>query len=446
MQYEQCKNTKSNSLTKSGELYNRALNSLAGGVNSNVRLSESPHPLFYSEAHGSKMTDVDGNEYIDYMLGGGPMIFGHSPEFILDAVTEASQSGQVFQAQHELEIEAAEAVQTLIPNAELVRFASSGTEVVEAALRLSRAYTKRNKIVKFEGHYHGWSDNVFFNTAAPPASKGPYGSLQTEPMSDGIAHGSGSGLIILPWNDFGAIDTVFESHGSDIAAVITEPIMCNTNCIMPKPGYLNHLRNSCSENGSLLIFDEVITGFRVDPGGAQSLFNIKPDLATYAKAVGGGFPVSMLCGKKEIMSLIGDGSVTHAGTLNANIMSMAATKAAMNRFSDPSIQVNNKININGTLLLEGIKKINSELEAGMLIQGVGSVFAVSFTDGKEVTDYRTHVENTDSERYAEFVALMQERGIRINGRGIWFTSESHSRKDVQITLDAVSNVLETMLK
>ena len=154
----------------------------------------------------------------------------------------------------------------------------------------------------------------------------------------------------------------------------------------------------------------------------------------------------MLCGKKEIMSLIGNGSVTQAGTLNANIMSMAATKAAMNRFSDPSIQVNNKININGTLLLEGIKKINSELEAGMLIQGVGSVFAVSFTDGKEVTDYRTHVENTDSERYAEFVALMQERGIRINSRGIWFTSESHSRKDVQITLDAVSNVLETMLK
>ena len=446
MQYEQSKNTKNNSLTKSGELYNRALNSLAGGVNSNVRLSESPHPLFYSEAHGSKMTDVDGNEYIDYMLGGGPMIFGHSPEFILDAVTEASQSGQVFQAQHELEIESAEAVQKLVPNAELVRFASSGTEVVEAALRLSRAYTKRNKIVKFEGHYHGWSDNVFFNTAAPPASKGRDGSLQTEPMSNGIAHGSGSGLIILPWNDFGAIDTVFESHGSDIAAVITEPIMCNTNCIMPKPGYLNHLRNSCSENGSLLIFDEVITGFRVDPGGAQSLFNIKPDLATYAKAVGGGFPVSMLCGKKEIMSLIGDGSVTHAGTLNANIMSMAATKAAMNRFSDPSIQVNNKININGTLLLEGIKKINSELEAGMLIQGVGSVFAVSFTDGKEVTDYRTHVENTDSKRYAEFVTLMQERGIRINGRGIWFTSESHSKKDVQITLDAVSNVLKTMLK
>ena len=446
MLHDRNKNLKRNSLRKSGELYNRALNSLAGGVNSNVRLSETPHPLFYREAHGSKMIDVDGNEYIDYMLGGGPMIFGHSPKFILDEVTKASQSGQVFQAQHELEIESAEAVQKLIPNAELVRFASSGTEAVEAALRLSRAYTKRNKIVKFEGHYHGWSDNVFFNTAAPPASKGPDGILQTKPMSDGITTDSGSGLIILPWNDFEAIDTVFVNHGSEIAAIITEPIMCNTNCIMPKSGYLNHLRDSCSKNGSLLIFDEVITGFRVDSGGAQSLFNVEPDLATYAKAIAGGFPVSMLCGKKEIMSLIGDGSVTHAGTLNANIMAMAATKAAMNRFSDPSIQVNNKINVNGTLLMEGIQKLNSELEAGMLVQGVGSVFAVSFTDGKEVIDYRTHVENTDSKRYAEFVSLMQERGIRINGRGIWFTSESHSKKDVQITLKAVSSVLKTMLK
>ena len=313
----------------------------------------------------------------------------------------------------------------------MVRFASSGSEVTQAAIRLARAYTGRNKFIKFEGHYHGWIDSVLYGIAPNTDQLG-----SAAPGSQGLSLGSKEEIIILPWNDTKALEEVITKQGSEIAAVITEPIMCNTNCIMPKSGYLNHLRDSCSENGSLLVFDEVITGFRVDSGGAQSLFNVKPDLATYAKAIAGGFPVSMLCGKKEIMSLIGNGSVTHAGTLNANIMAMAATKAAMNRFSDPSVQVNNKINVNGTLLMEGIQKLNSELEAGMLIQGVGSVFAVSFTDGKEVIDYRTHVENTDSKRYAEFVSLMQERGIRINGRGIWFTSESHSKKDVQIWIDA----------
>ena len=446
MQYNKNNSPKPESLNKSGELYERALKSLAGGVNSNVRLSETPHPLFYKEAHGSKIIDVDGNEYIDYMLGGGPTIFGHSPKFILDAVTQASMYGQIFQGQHEIEIEAAEAVQKMIPNAELVRFASSGTEAVEAALRLTRAYTKRNKIIKFEGHYHGWSDSVFFNTAAPPATKNREGGFKIEPMSDGIAENSGSGLIILPWNNFKVVDKAFADYGDQIAGIITEPIMCNTNCIMPKPGYLNHLRNSCDKNGSLLIFDEVITGFRVNAGGAQAFFDLKADLATYAKAVGGGFPVSMISGKKEIMSLIGNGTVTHSGTLNANIMSMAATKAAMNRLSDPSIRVNDKINAIGTMLMEGIRKINSELEAGMLIQGLGSVFAVSFTDGKEVHDYRSHVENTNQERYAKFVSLMRMKGIRINGRGIWFISESHSKEDVLTTLETISDVIKTMQK
>tara|TARA_B100000676_G_C17953115_1_gene773182 strand:- start:449 stop:1246 length:798 start_codon:yes stop_codon:yes gene_type:complete len=265
-------------------------------------------------------------------------------------------------------------------------------------------------------------------------------------MSDGIAENSGSGLIILPWNNFKVVDKAFADYGDQIAGIITEPIMCNTNCIMPKPGYLNHLRNSCDKNGSLLIFDEVITGFRVNAGGAQAFFDLKADLATYAKAVGGGFPVSMISGKKEIMSLIGNGTVTHSGTLNANIMSMAATKAAMNRLSDPSIRVNDKINAIGTMLMEGIRKINSELEAGMLIQGLGSVFAVSFTDGKEVHDYRSHVENTNQERYAKFVSLMRMKGIRINGRGIWFISESHSKEDVLTTLETISDVIKTMQK
>ncbi|MCS5648706.1 MAG: aspartate aminotransferase family protein [Dehalococcoidia bacterium] len=428
----------------SGELYNRALNSLAGGVNSNVRLTETPHPLFYNKAKGSKIYDVDGNQYIDYVLGQGPMIFGHSPDFLLQAVTEASESGQLFAGQHLLELEAAEAVKTLVPNAELVRFASSGTEAVEAAFRLARAYTQRNVIIKFEGHYHGWSDGVLFNTAAPLRPLGDNMLPQPEPMSQGVADNSESGLIILPWNNFEAIKTVFEKRGDEIAAVITEPIMCNTNCIMPKPGYLEHLKESCDRNDSLLIFDEVITGFRVNSGGAQSFFGITPHLATFAKAAAGGFPVSILTGSKEIMSLIGAGTVMHGGTLNANVMSMAATKSSMEHLSDKEIQTNKKLNDLGQRLMKGLQDINSRLEAGMLIQGPGSVFAVSFTDGKEVFDYRSHVENSDPDRYAVFVSGMMKRGIRINSRGIWFLSESHTDMDIESTLSAASEVLQSM--
>ena len=430
------------SLETSAKLYNRALNSLSGGVNSNVRLSESPHPLFYEKAKGARIFDVDGNEYIDYVLGQGPMIFGHSPKFLLDAVLEASAKGQLFAGQHLLEVEAAEMVKQLVPNADLVRFASSGTESVEAAFRLARAYTQRNKIIKFEGHYHGWSDSLFFNTAAPIREKSHTGIVETAPMTEGMAESAESGIIILPWNDFDVITDVFAKLGSEIAAVITEPIMCNTNCIMPKDGYLNHLKRECVKNGSLLVFDEVITGFRISSGGAQSYFDVLPDLATYAKAVAGGFPVSMLTGRKEVMSMIGAGRVMHGGTLNANVMSMAATRASMQHLFDESIQTNKRLTQLGESLMHGLKEINSELDLGMLVQGPGAVFAVSFTRGKEVYDYRSHIENVEQDKYERFVSGMMGKGVRINSRGIWFLSEVHSESDIQVTLKSATEVLE----
>ena len=432
------------SLNKSGELYDRALQSLAGGVNSNVRLSESPHPLFYKEALGSRITDVDGNQYIDYVLGQGPMIFGHSPSFLLNSVSNASRKGQLFAGQNILEVEAAEKVQKSIPNAELVRFAGSGTEAVEAALRLARAYTHRNKIVKFEGHYHGWSDSVLFNTASPLMDNNPPTMVEPLPMSEGMADGTDSGLLILPWNNFKAVEEVFGTHGSEIAAVITEPIMCNTNCIMPTDQYLNHLRKECDKNGSLLIFDEVITGFRLGIGGAQTHFGVVPDLATYAKAIGGGFPVSLLTGKKEIMSMIGDGLVMHGGTLNANVMSMAATNAVLDRLSAPTIGTNKKINDLGEQLMTGLMEINSELEVGMNIQGPGPMFAVSFTNGNTVTDYSTHVRHANQDIYGAFVSEMMKEGIRLTSRGIWFLSEAHSTEDISDTLDSTKRVLRKL--
>ncbi len=428
-------------LDRSRALYERSQRVISGGVNSNVRLSESPHPLFFESAIGSSIKDVDGNEYIDYVLGQGPMIFGHSPQFLLKAVANASEKGQLFAGQHELEIQVAELVQEMVPCAELVRFASSGTEVVQAALRVARAFTTRDRIVKFEGHYHGWTDGVFFNTAAEPEKSGPAAEPYSVPMSYGIADTEAANVIVLPWNNISALEKVFSDNREKIAAVITEPVMCNTNCILPKDGYLNALQRICESNGALLIFDEVITGFRLAPGGAQEYFGVTPDLATYAKAMAGGFPLSMLAGRRDVMAMIGRGEVMHGGTANANVMSMAAGKAALERIEDSSIKLNEKLRNSGKLLIDGLKSLNEKYELEMLIQGTGEVFAVSFTGGKEVVDYRTHTKYADMSRYSRFVAEMMKRGIRLTSRGVWFVSEAHNEKDIAATLSAAKDAL-----
>ena len=428
-------------LDRSRVLYERSQRVISGGVNSNVRLSESPHPLFFESATGSSIKDVDGNEYIDYVLGQGPMIFGHSPQFLLKSVANASEKGQLFAGQHELEIQVAEVVQRIVPCAELVRFASSGTEVVQAALRVARAFTARDLIVKFEGHYHGWTDGVFFNTVAEPETSGPAGEPYSVPMSYGMPKTEAANVIALPWNDIHALEKVFSDNGEKIAAVITEPVMCNTNCVLPKDGYLNALQRICEANGTLLIFDEVITGFRLAPGGAQEYFGVTPDLATYAKAMAGGYPLSMLAGRRDVMAMIGRGEVMHGGTANANVMSMAAGKAALERITDPRIKTNEKLRKSGKLLIDGLKRLNEKYELGMLVQGPGEVFAVRFTGGKEVVDYRTHSKYADMSRYTRFVAEMMKRGIRLTSRGVWFVSEAHSEEDIEATLSAAKEAL-----
>ena len=318
-------------LDRSHELYERSRRSLAGGVSSNARLSERPVPLFFDRGKGSRLYDVDGNEYIDYVLGQGPDIFGHSPEFLVEAVTTGMKRGQVFAGQHELEIQVSEAVQETVPSAELVRFASSGTEVVQAELRVARAYTGRARFIKFEGQYHGWMDSVSYSTTPEVEQVGPYEAAVPVPMSAGMTPGSRDDIIVLPWNDVDVLRRAMERHHRDLAAVITEPVMCNTNCIMPRTGYLEEMRRLCDRYGVVLIFDEVITGFRLGPGGAQQLLDVTPDLSTFAKAMAGGFPVSMLAGKRDMMGLIGDGTVLHGGTVNSNVMSMAAADAVLGK-------------------------------------------------------------------------------------------------------------------
>jgi len=410
---------------------------MPGGVSSNVRLAESPHPLYFESALASHITDVDGNQYVDYVLGQGPMIFGHSPSFLLDSVSEASKKGQLFAGQHVLEVEVAELACELVPCAEMVRFASSGTEAVQAAIRVARAFTNRNLVVRFEGHYHGWSDSLFFDTDHS-------GKVDPQPLSLGISENALSDVAVLPWNDFEAVEEIFKLNGDKIAAVITEPVMCNTNCIMPRPGYLEYLRDITSENRSLLIFDEVITGFRMGKGGAQEHFGSLPDLSTFAKAMAGGYPLSMVCGRRDVMDLIGTGEVMHGGTANANVMSMAAGKVALERIRDgDTIET---LKILGHRLMTGLRDLNTKYEVGMSVQGPGPMFAVSFTGGKEITDARTHFSYSDTRLYEKFVDGMMKEGVRVVGRGMWFISESLTEEDIELTLSAADRVLGEIVR
>ena len=432
------------SFNRSRELYERSKKSLAGGVSSQVRLGQRPVPLFFERGKGSRLYDVDGNEYIDYVLGQGPDIFGHVPDFLLDAVAHDMQRGQIFAGQHELEIEVSETIQKVIPCAELIRYASSGSEAVQAALRLARAYTGRSKFLKFEGHYHGWLDSVLYSVAPPLESAGAYDAPEATPGSAGQSPGAAEEIVVLPWNDAHVLRDALDRHQGEIAAIIAEPILCNTNCIAPEPGYMEEMRRLCDERGIVLIFDEVITGFRVALGGAQQLLGVTPDMATYAKAMAGGFPVSMFVGKREIMGLLADGTAMHAGTLNSNIMAMSAMKASLARLMEDDGAAYRQLYASGTALIEGLRDTARKHEINVLIQGPGPVFSMAFTDAREITDYRSHRERADEEKYTRFSDGMLERGVRITTGGSWFLSTAHSEQDIEQTLEAADATLATL--
>jgi glutamate-1-semialdehyde 2,1-aminomutase len=318
-------------MSRSQELFERAQAHLAGGVGSGTRSPRAgwaPTPIYVAEASGSHVTDVDGTTYVDYQMGQGPLILGHRPPRVLAAVTRAiNERGSHLALCHELEGEAAAAVAARIPSIELLRFGNSGTECVQYALRFARAATGRRLVVRFEGHYHGWSDAIHFSAHPALADAGPPEHPNAVPGSTGMAGEVAGSLLILPWNDTAAVEAAFAEHGDDIAAVITEPIMGNGGGMLPAPGYLERLREITRAAGSLLIFDEVLTGFRVGPGGAQALFGVEPDLTVLAKAVGGGFPVAVVGGTRAAMEVVSEGRTMHGGTYNSNPIACAAVLA-----------------------------------------------------------------------------------------------------------------------
>lgn len=416
-----------NGFNVSGALYQKAKQVLPGGVSSNFRL-RGAECLFYSHAQGSKLYSVDGLVYIDYALGMGPVILGHAPHAVTQKVGESLALGQLYGGQHEAEQVLAKMICDAVPCAEQVRFGCSGSEMIQAALRLARALTGRNKIIKFQGHYHGWFDNVYVGVHSA-ANGAP------EPESVGQPQTALMDTLVLPWNDTGALESVLREQNQEIAGVIMEPILCNTCVILPEAGYLQKVRQICSQFGVVLIFDEVITGFRVGLSGAQGLLGVIPDLAVFAKAMAAGFPISCLVGKAELMELIGSGRVMHGGTYNANMVSVSAAIATLEALSANDGAVYRDLYRRGEQLIEGLQCIGRNTGVPLLVQGLGPVFNCAFVDEPAISDYVTY-QAADSARLAKFLSALLRRGVRVTGRGTWFLSAAHTDEDIQLTLDA----------
>jgi glutamate-1-semialdehyde 2,1-aminomutase len=414
------------------ERWRRASASLAGGVSSGLRRSARPYPLFFSHGSGATLHDVDGNTYFDYMLGWGPNILGNAPLEVIEAIRETIQKGLTFGAQHDLEYEVAEMLTKIIPCADRVCFANSGTEIVQVALRLARAATGRRKFIKFEGHYHGWDDSVLqsYHPTAEQISSNSY-----QPVPVGLGQAVTGSAVIAQWNDVESVQQAFALHPSEISAIICEPLMCNSGCIAPRPGFLKFLREITKQNGALLIFDEVITGFRLGLSGAQGFYGITPDLATYAKAVGAGTPLSVLAGKLEVMELIETGKVVHAGTLNGNLIALSAARAALSFLMRDSEQIYNNLFRRGDILRLELMSILSKRGHQACLAGEGPVFHLSFTD-RQPRNYRDLL-NNDSRKYSDFLLALLDEGVLPLPDGRWYISAAHRDGDIERTLYAV---------
>jgi len=418
---------------RSAQLFQKSQRHLAGGVSSMLRASSKPLPLFFKSYSGTKLVDVDGNRYLDFTLAWGPLILGSSHPAVTRAVQNQIRQFQCLGAQHELEIEVAEKICQMVPCSERVAYSSTGSEAVQLALRLARAATGRPKIVKFEGHYHGWMDNILLGYhPQPPLQTAPQAELTTEGQSPAIL----GDVVVLPWNDAPGLEACLRERSHEIAGIITEPILCNSSCLMPLPGYLQALRKLATRYGVVLIFDEVITGFRVAPGGAQSLFGVVPDLAIFGKAVAGGFPLSVVVGKKEFMDLIPQKRVTHAGTFNGNPVSLAAARATLgvlNARGGAPLKSARKL---GERLIAGIGRLAEEGEIPLLINGVGTAFHLSFTVRSEMRNYRDTLDADTQKRDAFLEAMLQE-GVYLLSDGRWYVSAAHTQADIELALKAV---------
>jgi glutamate-1-semialdehyde 2,1-aminomutase len=422
-------------INKSKELFQRAQKTIPGGVNSPVRAFRSVGgtPLFINKARGSYLYDADGNKYIDYIASWGPMILGHAHEEVVNAIRERAALSTSYGAPTELEIEMAELITGMVPNVDLIRMVNSGTEACMSAVRLARGFTGKNKIIKFEGHYHGHADSFLVKAGSGLATL----EIQTVP---GIPSGVSQDTLTAPFNHFPAVEELVKKHSGEIAAIIVEPVAGNMGCVPPEKGFLESLRIICDRENIILIFDEVMTGFRLAPGGAQEKLAIRADLVTYGKVIGGGMPVGAFGGRREIMEHIAPlGKVYQAGTLSGNPIAMIAGITTLKILkANPSIY--QELEEKTRYLHMGLDEVLKNKNIPFVINRFGSMISVHFTPGP-VKDFETSSQS-DMQRFNRFFHSMLDQGIYLppSAYESWFLNNALSTRDLDETIDAVDSL------
>lgn len=424
---------------RSSELFIEANKVIPGGVNSPVRAFKAVGgtPIFVKSAKGPYLFDEDGNRLIDYINSWGPMILGHAHEPVIKAITERAKLGTSFGMPTELETKIAELAVSMVPNIDKIRFVNSGTEACMSAIRLARGYTKRDKIIKFAGCYHGHSDSFLIQAGSGAITFG-------SPNSPGVTEGTAKDTLLAKYNDLDNVKALFEANKNEIAAIIIEPVAGNMGCIPPKEGFLEALRMLCDESGTLLIFDEVMTGFRLAKGGAQELYNVKADIVCFGKVIGGGLPVGAFAAKAEIMNYLAPiGPVYQAGTLSGNPLAMAAGYEMLKELNSDS-EIYSRLEEKTAYLHQGIQKVLSNYEIEFTINRVGSMISVHF-DKDEVCDFET-AKKGDNETFKKFFHGLLKEGVYIapSAYETWFITDALSYEDLDFTINAVSKVIRDL--
>jgi glutamate-1-semialdehyde 2,1-aminomutase len=433
--------------SRSKALYERALGVLIEGGSSPSRgpANYGAYPLFIERGRGSRLVDADGHEYVDWMMAYGALPFGHAHPAIVEAAREAVETGTLFAAATEIEVEVAELIHRMVPGAERVRFANTGTEAAMAALRLARGFTGRPKFIKFEGHYHGWHDD-FLVSAHPhlPSTLGHRRDPVRVPESSGLNPRALDDTIVVPWNDLPALERALDTWGGQVAAIFTEGVMANMGVIPPAPGYLPGVQALARANGSLFVLDETVTGFRIAAGGCQAHFGLDPDLSTFGKALGAGFPVAALVGRAEIMEALAWGGVLHYGTQNASRVGLHAARASLRMLADPARQAIEGMWRTGERLAAGLRDLFAELRLRAIVQAVGPMLQILFTGQPAIRDYREFCAEVDRAAYRRFTHALFRHGVYMSPSAALHSVASavHSDEDVRFTLDAVRKALK----
>lgn len=425
----------------SRRLYQATLPYLVDGVGSSFHVpSYRDYPIAMTHGKGSKLYDVDGNKYIDYILGFGPMLLGHCPPAVDRAVAEQLKRGTHFSAPTPELGALSRRLTQVIPAAEKVVYQNSGTEVVMYTLRLARAFTGRYKIVKFEGQYHGWSDEEKVSIDADTvADLGPRENPRKILPTKGQRLSSADDLILLPWNDLEALDRTLTQRREEIAAVLMEPCMCDSGPILPQPGYLAGVRELTRRHGVLLIFDEVITGFRLALGGAQAYYGVTPDIATFAKAIASGYPFGAVVGRRDVM----DCGVPASGTFNGNPVGVAAALATLEELSQPGVYA--RLEALGQQLEDGFQALGEKYRRKLYLRHLGSIFVLGFGYTQDLGDFRDWLTQADLAAYQRFVAGCEDYGVRFTDRrGREYLSTAHTQEDIRRTLAVADQVLGEM--